>query len=124
MSDGADRLARERIGFIAILAAAAFGFSQQALKLQRTETERRLGDLNNEGARLAAAVAANVSSDTWEGFWIAYKDDQQRVAERMSRIQSTQAKMLGGLILASVAVPMVVAVVTYVLTRHAVPIMK
>ena len=103
---------------------AVFYFTQQAFKLQGRETERRLGDLNHEGARLASAVAANVSADTWKAFIDTYAGTQHEQANRFNAIERFQNKLLGAMGLAVVVVPILTGVIVYVLTRHAVPVGK
>lgn len=111
----------DRIVFVGTLAVVSFAFMQQALKLQRSETDRRLHDLNNEAARLQSAVAANVSSDTWKAFVDTYKDDGNRNNARFKTIESFQNKLLGAIAITVIAVPAITAIVVYLLTRHAVP---
>lgn len=111
----------ERIAFVGVLAAVAFAFMQQALKLQRSETDRRLHDLNNEASRLQAAVAANVSADTWQAFVATYKEDGDRTNTRFKTIESFQNKLLGAIAVAAVLMPTITAIVVYLLTRHAIP---
>ena len=122
MNDG--RGVNDRIVFVGVLAAVSFAFMQQALKLQRSETDRRLHDLNNEAARLQAAVAANVSADTWRAFVGTYKEDGDRHDKRFKTIESFQNKLLGAIAVAAILVPTITAVVVYALTRHAVPVTK
>ncbi len=112
----------ERVGFLAVMVAVGFGFMQQALKLQRSETDRRLHELNNEAARLQAAVAANVSSDTWAAFVDTYKEDGERTNGAIKSVERFQNKLLGAIALAVVVVPTMTAFVVYLLTRHAVPV--
>ena len=71
--------------------------SERALKLQAGEYDRRLHELNNEAARLQAAVARNVSADTWSAFETTYRDDQRRIATRLDNFGSRLDWMYGGL---------------------------
>jgi len=114
----------ERFVFIGMIGAVTFGFLSQALKLQRGETDRRLDGLNNEAARLKAAVALNVSADTWEGFQTNYRQAVERTLLRFETIEKFQNKMLGAIAIAAVLVPAITAIVVYLLTRHAVPVGK
>lgn len=87
-----------------------------ALETQANEYERRLKTLNNEGSRIAAAVAANVSSDTWAGFLKQYKEDNDRTLARFDKIEGFQNKLLGMSALAVFIVPILTGVVIALLT--------
>ncbi len=104
----------ERTAFIAIIGIVAFGFQQQALKLQRTETDRRLRDLNNEGARLQVLATTNVSNDTWVGFHTSYEITQERYAARFASIERFQNKILGAIAIVAIIIP----ALTILLSKH------
>lgn len=108
----------ERIAFVGLLGVAAFAFTQQALVLQRTETNRRLHDLNNEAGRLQAAVSANVSADTWNAFVDAYGKDLETEDGRFKAVERFQNKLLGAMALAVIIVPILTGVLVWVLTKH------
>ncbi len=107
----------ERVLFLGVLGAFSLAFQQQALKLQRTENDRRLDDLNNEAGRLQDAVAANVSADTWKGFQEAYDKRSEQVDSTLSGIAKFQNKLLGATALAMIFVPLITAIIVYLLTR-------
>jgi hypothetical protein len=113
---------QERLLALGALGVVAFGFMQQALKLQRTESDRRLSELNHHAERLQQAVSANVSSDTWQAFIGTYKEDQDRFAGVLQRFGAFQNKLLGALGLFAIIVPLMTALAVYLLTRHAVPV--
>ena len=114
----------ERVFFLAILSAAVFFFQQQALKLQAGEYDRRLHDLNNSHARLDAAVANNVSAESMTLFLERYDRDRKDDVSRFEGIATFQNKLLGAFAIAAVGVPLITAIVVYLLTRHAIPSSK
>ncbi len=107
----------DRFVFLVALGAFALAFQQQALKLQRTENDRRLDDLNNEAGRLQDAVAANVSSDTWSAHLVAYNKRSEDVDSTLGGIAKFQNKLLGATALAMIFVPLITAIIVYLLAR-------
>lgn len=88
-----------------------------ATTLQAEEYERRLNGLNNEAARLDAAVAKNVSADTWNAFEEQYRRDRQTDDERMKTYESFHNKVLGALGVSMIVVPLITAIIVYTLTH-------
>lgn len=114
----------DRLTFVSALGIVSYLFTQKALKLQSIEYDRRLYDLNNSHARLDEAVSKNVSSDTWNSFVDTYKTDGNRHVEAFEQIHRFQNKILGAIGLALIFVPLLTAVVVYILTRHSIPASK
>lgn len=114
----------ERFLFLGLLGLVVVFFQQQALKLQAHEYDRRLHDLNNSHARLDQAVADNVSSELFGTFQDTYKTDADRDQGRFVAIERFHNKLLGAVAVAVVVVPMITAIVVYLLTRHAIPSTK
>ncbi len=97
-----------------MLGLVAFAFQQQALRLQRSETDRRLKELNNEAGRLQVLAATNVSADTWTGFHSSYEITQERYAARFAAIERFQNKILGAIGIVAIIIP----ALTILLSKH------
>jgi len=121
MLGAAQRRRDERVFFLGVLGVVVFFFQQQALKLQAHEYDRRLEHLNNNQGRLDRATANNVSAEFMGTFLDTYKKDGERNEERFKAIERFHNKLLGAIVVAGVGVPMITAIVVYLLTRHAIP---
>jgi urease accessory protein UreF len=92
--------------------AQRFDSLDTAVQLQAKEYERRLNDLNNEGSRLAQAVASNVSNDTWVGFLARFNEWQETVNKALTHGLSSESLQTGRRAGVSSAFAAIIAVVT------------
>jgi len=91
-----------------------FQAQEQAIKLAVSEIERRLEGLNNEYRRADDVAKLTVRRDV-------YDRDMHETIDRFARLETFQSKLLGGLVLAAVLIPLITGIVVYALTRHAIP---
>jgi len=128
VNEGDHRYLEERVNALRELIDARFDGVDSRLKarddatiLQAREYERRLDDLNNEHDRIAAAVSANVSADTWEAFKRTYdewrKGVDQTLNEGRGKAQGVSASLGLMLGVAGVVLPFLAAILTYLITH-------
>jgi hypothetical protein len=94
-----------------------FQAQERAVELAVEEIERRLEGLNNEYRRADDVAKLTVRRDV-------YDRDLHETNDRFGRLEAFQSKLLGGLVLAAVLVPLVTGIVVFLLTRHAIPSTK
>lgn len=97
-----------------------------ALVLAAADLQRRLHAMNDLHRQIDAERGHFVSVEAFQHQHVALEEKvtalDEKVGIRILAIERWQSKIIGALALTSVLLPAVVALVVYMLTRHALPV--